>query len=86
MGSFIRGGKLKIKSSLVDLMHQMSLYNKNYNGKDDLVDALSMLFSIVDTFSYRYWREPLGIIKRGFYTIEELFKKKEATGYNERFA
>lgn len=86
VGSFIRGGKLKIKSSLVDLMHQMSLYNKNYNGKDDLVDALSMLFSIVDTFSYRYWREPLGIIKRGFYTIEELFKKKEATGYNERFA
>ena len=73
-------------STLVDLMHQMSLYNKNYSGKDDLVDALSMVFSIVETFSYRYWKQPLGIIKRGFYTIEELFKKKVAVGYNERFA
>ena len=44
-----------------------------------------MLFSIVETFSYRYWQEPLGIIKKGFFTLEELFKKKVAVGYNERF-
>lgn len=86
VGSFIRSGKLRIKSNQTDLMYQMGLYNKNYTGKDDLVDALSMLFSIVDTFSYRYWREPLGIIKKGFFTIEELFKKKVAVGYNERFS
>ncbi len=86
LGSFVRGGKIKIKNTLVDLMHQMSLYNKNYSGKDDLVDALSMVFSIVETFSYRYWKQPLGIIKRGFYTIEDLFKKKVAVGYNDRFA
>lgn len=86
VGSFIRSGKLKINSHLTDLMHQMGLYNKNYSGKDDLIDALSMLFSIVETFSYRYWKEPLGLIKKGFYTIEELFKKKSAVGYGERFA
>jgi hypothetical protein len=86
LGSFVRGGKIKIKSTLVDLMHQMGLYNKNYSGKDDLVDALSMVFSIVDTFSYRYWKNPLGLIKKGFFTLEELFKKKEAVGYSDRFA
>lgn len=86
VGSFIRSGRLLIKSSQYDLMHQMGLYNKNYTGKDDLVDALSMVFAIVETFSYRYWQQPLGIIKKGYYTIESLFKNKKAIGYSDRFS
>lgn len=85
LGSFVRSGRIKFKTTLVDLIYQMGLYNKNYSGKDDLIDACSMLFSVIETFSYRYWSQPLGIIKRGYYTIEELFKKKPVTSYNARF-
>jgi len=65
----------------------MGLYNKNYSGKDDLVDAASMLFSVVETFSYRYWQNPLGIIKRGYMAFEKLFdlNKPAIKSYAERF-
>jgi hypothetical protein len=86
VGSFVRSKRMWIKSTLMDLIVQMGLYNKNYAGKDDLVDALSMLFSIVEQFSFRYWREPLGLqgVKNMF---EDFFKpKKKHLSYSERFS
>jgi hypothetical protein len=85
-GSFIRSRRMWIQDRLIDLIKQMGLYNKNYSGKDDLVDALSMLFSVVEQFSFRYWKDPLGLVKKGVIYFEDLFKKKaKGLGYNERF-
>jgi hypothetical protein len=77
---------MAIKSNLTDLMTQMQLYNRNYSGKDDLVDACSMLFSVIDTFSFRYWSQPLGLVRKGMMTLETIFKKKTAVGWNDRFS
>jgi hypothetical protein len=85
LGSFVRSRRIAIHSNLLDLMKQMGLYNKNYSGKDDLVDALSMIFSVVEQFSFRYWKDPLGLAKKGI-TIMDLCKKKTATGYGDRFS
>lgn len=87
VGSFVRSNRMHISNNLLDLMKQMGLYNKNYSGKDDLVDALSMLFSIVEQFSFRYWRDPLGLVKKGFTYFEDFFKpRKKYLSYNERFS
>jgi hypothetical protein len=86
LGSFVRSNRMAIKSNLTDLMTQMQLYNRNYSGKDDLVDACSMIFSVVDTFSFKYWKEPLGILKQGIITFETLFRKNTAVGWNDRFS
>lgn len=86
LGSFVRSNRLAINQRLTDLMTQMQLYNRNYSGKDDLVDAASMLFSVIETFSYRYWKNPLGIVRKGIITLETLFPKKTAVGWNERFS
>lgn len=86
LGSFVRSGKISINYRLTDLMTQMSLYTKNYSGKDDLVDALSMIFQIVEQFSFRYWKTPLGFVKHGYMLFEDLFKKKSKNPtYEERF-
>jgi hypothetical protein len=85
LGSFVRSRRIAINSRLTDLMTQMGLYNKNYSGKDDLVDALSMIFSVVEQFSFKYWKDPLGIVKKGI-TIMDLCKKKTAMGYGDRFS
>jgi hypothetical protein len=86
LGSFIRSNRMAIKSNLTDLMTQMQLYNRNYSGKDDLVDACSMLFSVIDTFSFKYWSQPLGLVRKGMMTLETIFKKKTAVGWNDRFS
>jgi hypothetical protein len=85
LGSFVRSRRIAIHVNLLDLMKQMGLYNKNYSGKDDLVDALSMIFAIVEQFSFRYWKDPLGLVKKGI-TIMDLCKRKTAMGYNDRFS
>jgi hypothetical protein len=86
LGSFIRSNRMAIKSNLTDLMTQMQLYNRNYSGKDDLVDACSMLFSVIDTFSFKYWSQPLGLVRKGMMTLETIFKKKTAVGWEDRFS
>jgi len=87
LGSFIRSGKLKIKDSLFDLMEQMEFITANYRGKDDLVDALSMIFTIVKQFSYRTWAHPLGDVQKDWTTWEELFAKQDSRrGWDSRFA
>ena len=42
LGSFVRERKVHIHESLTDLMLQMEKFSPNYQGRDDLVDALSM--------------------------------------------
>jgi hypothetical protein len=84
LGSFVKEGKVKIHESCVDLMAQMDKFNKNYAGKDDLVDAAAMIFTIADTFSYRnYTKEIPEYVPRAWFTVEELGRQK--SNVRERF-
>ena len=87
-GSFVREKKIKIQENLKDLMTQMERFSPNYNGKDDLVDAVSLVFQIVHQFSYRSYAEPKGLIIKDHFTIEEIFKdmQKKKFSWKERTA
>jgi hypothetical protein len=59
LGSFVRQGKIFFHPTLHRLFEQMEKINPNYEGKDDLVDAVSMIFQLVDNFSFKSWENPL---------------------------
>jgi hypothetical protein len=66
-------------------MAQMDRFNKNYAGKDDLVDAASMIFQIVDMFSYKnYTKEQPEFQLKDWFTIEDL-RPKPQRGWEKRF-
>ena len=84
LGSFVKQGQVKIHESCVDLMAQMDRFNKNYTGKDDLVDAASMIFRVADTFSYRNYTEEIPEWEPiDYFTIDGLAKEKPKV--RERF-
>jgi len=84
LGSFVKEGKAFIHESCIDLMQQMDRFNKNYTGKDDLVDAASMIFQLVEVFSYRnYTREIPEWEPKMYFTVADLGEKK--TNVRERF-
>lgn len=87
LGSFMREGKVFIHESLIDLMEQMGKFNPNYAGKDDLVDALSMIFPLIAQYKYRY--EGNIEVFSDTFTVEELIKnrkKKDVKSWESRFA
>ena len=87
LGSFIRLQRVFIHESLTDLMWQMDRFTPNYEGKDDLIDALSMVFQIAHQFSYRWWEQPIAKITKDWFTLEELLHKpKKPVTRKERFA
>lgn len=87
VGAFVRQGKLSVKDNLTDLMSQMEKINPNYKGKDDLVDAMSLLFPTIQNFPYRsgYNVNLHGIKDWG--TWEDVFgrKKVDALEFDMRF-
>jgi hypothetical protein len=88
-GSFVRSGKCFIKEDCYDLLRQMELITPNYEGHDDLVDACSMVFPLVDSYSFRYYTkmpEERGEIQlKTWFTIEEMFPVKKVVGFEDRF-
>ena len=78
VGSFIRMQRLFINPRCTDLINQMDRFTPNYSGKDDLVDALSMIFQMAHQFTYRWWEKPIAKIAKDWFTFEELMKKKPA--------
>lgn len=88
LGSWIRSGHVKIHHSLTNLMRQMERFTPNYQGKDDLVDALSMVFQINETFNWSHWRMEQGLVKKDWTTFEEIRKLglRDKTKWKERFA
>ena len=85
LGAFVKEGKVKIHESCIDLMAQMDRFNKNYAGKDDLVDAASMIFQIVDMFSYKnYTKEQPEFQMKDWFTVEDL-RPKPQRGWERRF-
>jgi len=83
LGSFVRQGKVFICESCVDLMRQMEVYTGKDGDEDDLVDAASMLFAIIDGFARNHWLERQS---PGYYTVENFCRRKQATGWRANFA
>ena len=78
LGAFVKEDKVKIHETCIDLMNQMDHFNKNYSGKDDLVDAAAMIFTIADQFSYKnYTKEDRPDWEpKDWFMVEELMEKR----------
>lgn len=88
LGAFVKEGKVKIHESCIDLMAQMDKFNKNYNGKDDLVDAAAMIFQLVDIFSYRtYTKEEPEFKLKDWFCMQDVLdaNKHKKINWERRF-
>lgn len=85
LGSMVREGRVRVKDSLSELMEQMGNFSPNYSGHDDLVDAASMLFQLIENMPFRHWDKPLFSTVKDWYTIEDLFPKEHALKWADRF-
>ena len=74
LGSWYRAGKVSIRYSLTELMRQMQNLTPNYQGKDDLVDALAMTFQMIEGLSWKF-REKLGTTRKDWFTMEEKMRE-----------
>lgn len=87
LGSWYRAGKVSIKTSLRDLMNQMTNLTPNYQGKDDLVDALAMTFQLVENLSFNF-RNQWGQTRKSWFTMEEKMREghKKSETWSSKFA
>lgn len=86
VGSWIRTDRLKIKENLTDLMGQMEKINRNYTGHDDMVDALSLIFSLVPTFAYKQNQDVQTGWKDWWTFADRMKRPKAAVRFADRFA
>jgi hypothetical protein len=80
LGSFVRDGKCFINENLRNLIAEMDCFTGKGNEKDNLVDALCMIYQIIDSFAYRHWQENR---REGPQTFKEIFD--EANRQNSKF-
>lgn len=88
LGAFVKEGKVKINERCVDLLGQMDRFNKNYTGKDDLVDAAAMIFQLVDIFSYRTYTKPdVEVRLKDWFCMQDVLdaNKHRKTSWERRF-
>jgi len=84
LGAFVREGKLYINERCTDLLHEMDHFTGKGNEKDNLVDATSMIFSIVENFAFQYWAEPQNF-QTGM-TFLDLYKDDDSYEWRKEFA
>lgn len=85
IGSWARTGRLKINERLGPLMAQMALINRNYEGHDDLVDAVSLVFQLVPNFGMKM--KHVDGEARFFETFETMMRRaKEPVKFADRFS
>lgn len=74
LGAFMRESRCKINENCKDLLDQMHYFTGRESDKDDLIDAASMLFNTIETFSQYYWFQPQGMKPTLGLTFQDLFK------------
>ncbi len=80
LGAFMREGRCKIQESCVALLDQMRYFTGRDSDKDDLIDAASMIFQTVESFSHYYWYQPQDMEQPKYaMSFRELFKPEEPT-------
>lgn len=82
LGSFVRQGKVWVKDTCTDLIRQMETYTGKDGDEDDLVDAASMLFAVVDGFARNHWLDKRVVDE---WTVENLGRKHGLTGWRDNF-
>lgn len=79
-GSYVRLKKIRIKSSCADLLRQMDFFTgRGGKEKDDLVDAVSMIFSVADNLSAN-WSQPMADFIR-VTRFKDIFHKRRKKKY-----
>lgn len=81
LGSFVREGKVHIKDTEIDLIHEMDFFTGRGKEKDNLVDAASMLFYVIEDFNFGYMQR-LDLKPKG--TFFDIFKDSKTDGYKWR--
>jgi hypothetical protein len=77
LGVLVRDRKIWIHSEMRDLILQMSLFNPNYRGHDDLIDSLAMHYVMINDFKGDYWTKHEGT-GRPTMTIFNIMKRAQA--------
>ena len=83
LGSFVRQGKVFIHESCRQLIQQMDAFTGKGKEQDDVVDAASMLFGIIDGFARNHWMEV-----RNYEDIMSLswwVRKQKEQGWRQNF-
>ena len=55
LGVLVRDRRIWIHQDHRELVLQMSLFNPNYRGHDDLIDSLAMHYQMINDFKADYW-------------------------------
>ena len=84
LGARVRESRVYIHESCKDLIAQMDNYTDKSNEHDDLVDAASMLFAIMDAPFLRTSHEDE--IDSFGYTFFDLFNEERRWRWREQFA
>jgi len=86
LGAFVREGQVKIHRGCADLIAQMDRFTKNYTGRDDIVDAASMIFQLVEIFSFKnYTKEEVEWKPKDYFMFDEMFRKVKNEAWERRF-
>jgi predicted phage terminase large subunit-like protein len=87
IGPWVRTGKLFIKSTCTQLIEQMDTYSGRGDEKDDIIDALSMIFMSINNYNYSYQTRmdnlPGSHVGRCFY---DLYRDDEEYKWKEEFS
>jgi hypothetical protein len=87
IGPWVRTGKLLIKSSCTQLIEQMDTYSGRGDERDDLIDALSMVFMSINNYNYSYQTRmdnlPGSHVGRTFF---DLYRRDDEYKWEEEFA
>lgn len=71
LGSFLRDGRIFIHTSLTELKSQLEQFPRGEH--DDLVDALSMQFQLIEKFRGTYWDQQVNSIENRGASFFDLF-------------
>ena len=85
LGGFVREGKFLVSERCSDLIHEMDHFTGKGNEKDNLVDACSMLFAVIENFSHKYWWRPVPENFQYGWTFMDLTKDEEDESWRNNF-
>jgi hypothetical protein len=83
LGAFVREGKVHIKDDQIDIIHEMDFFTGKGKEKDNLVDAGSMIFYVIEDFNYGYMQR-LNLKPKG--SFFDIFNDSKTDGYKWRDA
>lgn len=84
LGAFVREGRIWVKDTCRELLRQMESFTGKGKEQDDLVDAASMLFAVIEGFATNHWLEPQHYY--GGMTVGDFCKFSQTKSWRDNFA